>query len=434
MAAPRVLIDGFNLALKHGTGIKTYTMLLDQALRSRGADASFLFGYDLPPQEDPLLGEVQFHNDPVERPKTRLYLIRRKALTWGKAALNSAPPIKRVPSNAVVVTGPSNGPRPLERALNGKCLYAAAWQRSVYFGKFLDARAPETFDALHMTYPIPLRVKGAGRKIVTIHDLIPLRLPYTTTDDKAELLRRHRIWAAEADLIFTVSEFSKADIVELLDVDPERVAVTHQPSRFAPLADDEAEEQVKTLWRYDLEPQGYMLFVGAIEPKKNLGRLLKAYADADVDKPMVVIGPRGWMWQDEIGWLLDNERPELKRKIRFLDHVPVEDLRFILSGALAAAMPSLYEGYGLPLVEAMGFGVPLLASRSSSLPEVAEDAAVYVDPFDVRDLRDAIERLVGDAALRQQLSAHGLARSQRLTMDNFTGQVADGYRKLGLLD
>jgi glycosyltransferase involved in cell wall biosynthesis len=217
-------------------------------------------------------------------------------------------------------------------------------------------------------------------------------------------------------------------------VDPDKVVVTHQPSRFAPIRQPEMRERAKTLRRFDLAEKGYVLFVGAIEPKKNLGRLLKAYAEADVDLPIVVVGPRGWLWQDEIGWITDSTDPALRRKIRFLNHLSPEELRFVFSGALATTFPSLYEGYGLPLIESMSFGVPVLTSRSSSLPEVCGDAAIYVDPFDVRDMREKIERLVGDQPLRDYLSERGLQRAQQLSPDNFAQQVAGGYRQLGLLD
>jgi glycosyltransferase involved in cell wall biosynthesis len=432
MAAPRVLIDGYNLALKHGTGIKTYTTLLDNALRSVGADTSFLFGHPIPSVDDALLREVLFYDDNPMRDHTPFAQLRRRGELWINAGFNNAPKVQRVPDNGVVVVADSV--RPNERALNGPKLWDVAWRRSLSFKKFLDVDLPETFDAFHMTYPLPVKMKGKAKQIVTIHDVIPLRMPYTTTDDKTEMLRRHRDLVRDADLVFTVSEFSKTDIVKLLDADPDKIVVTYQPSRFAPLRPPEMRERAKTLRRYDLEDKGYILFVGAIEPKKNLGRLLKAYAEADLDVPIVVAGPRGWMWGEEIGWIQDSKDRSLQERIRFLNHVSFEDLRFIMSGAMAMTFPSLYEGYGLPLVEAMSFGVPVLTARSSSLPEVCGDAALYVDPFDVRDIREKLERLVGDQPLRDYLSERGLQRSQQLSAENFASQVAGGYRKLGLLD
>jgi glycosyltransferase involved in cell wall biosynthesis len=432
MAQPRVLIDGYNLALKEGTGIKTYTTLLDTALRSLAIDTSVLYGHAVPSVDDPLLREVLFFDDNPMRDHTPFARFRHKAASWLNAGLNRAPRILRVPDNGVVVLG--EGIRPHDHALNGPRLWDVAWRRSLSFKRFLDVDLPERFDAFHMTYPMPVRMRGAAKRIVTIHDLIPLRMPYTTTDDKTELLRRHRVLAKDADLIFTVSEFSKGDIVNLLGADPEKIVVTHQPSRFKPLEAAEMPDRDRTLRRYDLEGQDYLLFVGAIEPKKNLGRLLRAYVEADIDIPIVIAGPRGWMWGDEIGWLDDSKDAALINRVRFLNHVSFRDLRYIVSGAMAVTFPSLYEGYGLPLVEAMGFGVPVITSNVSSMPEVCRDAALYVDPFDVRDIRSKMERLVGDRNLRTFLSKQGLQRSAELSAENFASQAAEGYRRVGLIN
>jgi len=434
MAAPRVLIDGYNLSMKHGTGIKTYTGLLDQALTSLGCETSILYGHPIPKGADPLLREVAFHEEQNLRDRTPFARYMRHADIWRRGWANDAPEIAAVPDTDVVVMPEAQ--RFQTRAVNGSRVYEVAWRRSWSFGKYLDITLPETVDAVHLTFPIPIRVKGPGKpkKIVTIHDLIPLRLPYTTLDDKNELLRRHRVAVAEADLVFTVSEHSKADIIKLLDVPADKIVVSEQPSRFKPLRGPEMRDQAKVLRRLELSPQQYVLFVGAIEPKKNLGRLLRAYVEADTDVPLVVAGPRAWMWEEEIGWLLNATDPAITRKVRFLNHVSVEDLRYLYSAAMALVFPSLYEGYGLPLVEAMAFGLPCLTSKVSSMPEVCGDAALYVDPFDVREMREKLERLVGDKALREYLSDRALQRAQQLTPAHFAEQVAEGYRRIGLLD
>jgi glycosyltransferase involved in cell wall biosynthesis len=431
MPSPRVLVDGYNLAMKQGTGIKTYTGLLASALTEHGADVSYLFGHPIPETDDPLLREVLFFDDNPLRNNTPVSALMRRIELWVRALVNNSPKVTRVPDNGVVVA--PEGGRSSDKALNAPKLFDIAWRRSVSFGKFLDVEVSEAFDAVHMTYPLPVRVRGPAKKIVTIHDLIPLRLPYTTLDDKSEMLRRHRVAAEEADLIFTVSDFSKSDIVKLLDVDPDKIQVTHQPSRFEPLRGPEIRERDKILRRMELEPGKYFLFVGAIEPKKNLGRLLKAFVEANVSAPIAVVGPRGWLWADEIGWLLESQDPAIRAKVKFLNHVSVPDLRFLYSGAIALTFPSLYEGYGLPLVEAMRFGIPLLTSRTSSLPEVAGDAALLVDPLDVRDIREKIERLYNDIPLRQYLSDMAVQRSSQLSPYAFGEQVAAGYRKIGLL-
>ena len=176
-----------------------------------------------------------------------------------------------------------------------------------------------------------------------------------------------------------------------------------------------------------------MLFVGAIEPKKNLGRLLRAYLEADLDAPLVIAGPRAWMADEEIGWFASQD-PRIARKVRLLGHVSVSDLRFLYSGASALTFPSLYEGYGLPLIEAMTFGLPILTAKTSSMPEVCGDAALYCDPFDVRDIRDKLIRLMTDQDARTWLSQRALERSREITMETFTEEVRAGYAKLGLVN
>lgn len=431
MAAPRILVDGYNLALKQGTGVKTYTMLLDKALRSLGADTHFLFGKQLTDNSDPLLTEVLFY-DTVARDKTSLNATLRRLSYAAGAAMNRSPNVFRVP-DAGVVTLPDED-RLGARALNGSRVFDIGSLRSLLLGKPLDVRTPERFDAFHMTFPLPVRVKEASKTIVTIHDLIPLRLPFTTLDNKAELLRRHRSLVKDCDLIFTVSEHSKADIVELLQVDPDKIAVTYQPSRFEPLHESEAAERAKVLSRFELTAKDYVLFVGALEPKKNIGRLARAYMEADVRQPLVMVGPRGWLWAEELSGVLKDEKDPADRKIIFLDHIQAADLRYLYSGALAVTFPSLYEGYGLPVVEAMAMGAPVLTSRSSCLPEVCGEAALYVDPYDVRDIREKIERLVSDKSLRDHLAAKGSERAAALSPAAFREQVADGYRRIGLLE
>jgi glycosyltransferase involved in cell wall biosynthesis len=431
MSSPRVLIDGYNLSMRQGTGIKTYTGLLQDALTSLGAETTLLFGRPIPKSDDPILREIAFYDD--DRPRSMFDRIRREFDVRAAALFGNAPKIQDVPQGGVVVL-PEEGQLTCE-AMNGSRLYDIAFKRSEMAGKSLSVKLPRDFDAIHLTFPIPARfTNSAAKKIVTIHDVIPLRLPYTTLDDKVEVLRRHRDAVAGADLVFTVSEHSKKDIVSYLDVDPEKIAVTYQPSRFKPLKGPELRDRAKSLRRRGLSAGEYMLFVGAIEPKKNLGRFVKAYVEADVDTPLVIAGPRAWMWKEEVGWAIESTDPNIQRKVRFLNHVTSEELRFLVSGAMALSFPSLYEGYGLPPVEAMSFGVPVLTSRVSSMPEVCGDAALYIDPYDPRDMREKIERLVGDKALRDYLTERALRRTEQLTPAAFAEQVAAGYRRIGLLD
>ena len=428
--SPTVLLDGYNLALRQGTGIKTYGLLMEAALQAIGCRTEVLFGKPIPKSGDELLREVTFFDS--SRPgETRLGRAFQKLGVIGSALMGGSPSVQPIRQTGAVVL--PAGEQLRSRIWNASNLFEVANQRHLRTGAFLEARMPGPVDAFHMTYPVPVTVNGAKRLIVTIHDLIPLRLPYTTLDNKVELLRRHRRVSAQADLIFTVSEASRRDIVELLGVNPDKIVITRQPSRFAPLSAPERREQGRILGRFGLGAGSYVLFVGAIEPKKNLGRLLRAYLEADLDAPLVIAGPRAWMADEEIGWFASQD-PRIARKVRLLGHVSVSDLRFLYSGASALTFPSLYEGYGLPLIEAMTFGLPILTAKTSSMPEVCGDAALYCDPFDVRDIRDKLIRLMTDQDARTWLSQRALERSREITMETFTEEVRAGYAKLGLVN
>ena len=182
------------------------------------------------------------------------------------------------------------------------------------------------------------------------------------------------------------------------------------------------------LRRYGLEFQNYILFVGAIEPKKNVGRLLDAYASMDIDMPLVIVGKKGWLWEDELGKMgfIDNSS---KKSVRLLEYISVESLRYLYSGAYCLVFPSLYEGFGLPPIEAMSFGCPVITSNLSCLPEICGDAALYVDPYSIQDIKDKLETLISDSQLRERLVRAGRVNAQAFRMANYQKRLYQAYRK-----
>jgi glycosyltransferase involved in cell wall biosynthesis len=289
----------------------------------------------------------------------------------------------------------------------------------------------EKMDIWHATYPLPINVQGA-KKITTVHDLIPLRLPYATLDSKKVFYNKIKDALKDSTVTITVSENSKQDLLTYYDVDPDKIVVTYQPIALKPLhATDE--EVSFILRRYGLELQNYILFVGAIEPKKNVGRLLDAYAAMDVDMPLVIAGKKGWLWEDELGktaFMFDGK--ETKKKVKLLEYVSVDSLRYLYRGAYCLVFPSLYEGFGLPPLEAMNFGCPVITSNVSCLPEICGNAALYVDPYDVRDIKEKLETLLGDAELRKQLVQAGMLNARAFSMENYTKRLHQAYvRALG---
>jgi glycosyltransferase involved in cell wall biosynthesis len=292
----------------------------------------------------------------------------------------------------------------------------------------MEVRTAEKLDVLHLTAPLPVRMKGV-KTITTIHDLVPVRLPWTTPDNKSEFIHRVRTNAQVSDLIVTVSEASKRDIVEILDVDPAKVAVTGQSSDLAALSGEDVESVPRVLGRFGLSPQGYALFVGALEPKKNLRRLIEAFLETDTDIPLAIVGRRAWLWEGDAAFVA-TLGDKAKSRLRFLDYVGREDLRRLYAGAQMFLFPSLYEGFGLPVLEAMIAGCPVVTSNAASLPEIAGDGALYVDPLDRDDIRARIEQLMRDPGLRTALGEAARKQAARFSFEAYVARLAEAYGRL----
>ena len=291
-------------------------------------------------------------------------------------------------------------------------------------------------DILHCTYPLPLRVKSA-RNVYTIHDLVPLRLPFTTQDNKRQLFRLLQKIAREADHIVTVSENSKRDIIELLGVEEGRITNTYQTVEFPQewLERPRAAIANQLDANFGLEMHNYLLFYGALEPKKNVRRLIDAYLISGVDVPLVLVVGGGWQNEPEMELLArqcDNgpDPKTSRRRIRRLDYVSSSNLVSLVRGARAVVFPSLYEGFGLPVLEAMVLGTPVVASGESSLPEIAGDAALFVDPYDTDAIARAIVTIVDDGDLRSELVRRGRQQAAKFSVNNYRERVGALYAAL----
>jgi glycosyltransferase involved in cell wall biosynthesis len=252
-----------------------------------------------------------------------------------------------------------------------------------------------------------------------------------------------RMLGRKADHIVTVSEASKRDIVNLLGVPEERVTNTYQavdiPAklRSISLADVAAEVQGS----FGLEPGKYWLFFGAIEPKKNVGRLIQAFLASGVDGPLVICGKQAWKSEQELRLLFDDHIRTMvqegsvlrtRRKIILLDYAPFRLLVSLIRAARAVIFPSLYEGFGLPALEAMLLGTPVITSNTSSIPEVVGDAALQVDPYDVGALVQAIRALDSSAELRAKLAEAGPRQAALFSHDRYVARLERLYAELHL--
>jgi len=231
-------------------------------------------------------------------------------------------------------------------------------------------------------------------------------------------------------MILTISGYSKQDIVKQFRVAPDKVVVTHLAASptFRTIS---VQEILKVKQRYGLD--SYILTVGTLEPRKNMIRLLQAFAllrQSGFSYQLVHAGPRGWLFDDI---LAEVDRLQLQDSVRFLGRVSLEDLVGLYNAATVLVYPSLYEGFGLPVLEAMACGCPVVTSNTSSLPEVVGEAGIMVDPYDVQQLMDAIQKVLEDKALAQDMRQQGLERASLFSWQRCAQETLDAYHQvLGL--
>jgi glycosyltransferase involved in cell wall biosynthesis len=283
-----------------------------------------------------------------------------------------------------------------------------------------------TLDVIHATYHAaipPARQRQA--LVVTVHDLAFERFPELFPGRWLRLYRRGlEIAKDEADLILVPSAHTARELEER-GIGSDRVRVT--PLAVAPSGPEPREEDA--IAARAREPDGpFVLAVGTIEPRKNLRRLVTAFRraveDADLPHTLVLVGDVGWHEED----LLAEIRDDPAGRVRYLGRVDDAELRVLRRDADAAASVSLYEGFGLPVLESLAAGLPTLASSASAIPEVAGDAALFVDPLDEGDIARGLVRIVTDRRLRDDLMAKGPARAAAFSWEGTARATLDAYR------
>ena len=432
----RIYFDGLNLSLEHGTGIATYTRVLANVVRDLDYQVGIVYSSPQRPAKNPLLREIGFFDSreaaPVPYPKE----------IWNAVSDQFRVPLGVEPSavnlTGTVITDQFQGRLPLhDHLFVARNLFANARRYFSWSGRFVDLVFDTTPEILHCTYQLPLRAKRSCN-IYTIHDLVPLRLPFTTLDNKRQTYRLLRKIAAEADHIVTVSENSKRDIVQLLGISEDRVTNTYEAVDFPRELVERSEDLVAAQLRssYGLEMQDYLLFYGALEPKKNVARLIDAYMLSAVDIPLVITGAVGWGNKTEAKRLQEIRTEGAaglngSRRIYHFEYVSLPMLVTLIRGARAVIFPSLYEGFGLPVLEAMLLGTPVVTSRASSLPEIAGDAALYVNPYDIDEIAQAIKTITADADLRAELARRGRIQAELFSVARYRERLAALYERLG---
>lgn len=286
---------------------------------------------------------------------------------------------------------------------------------------------PLQLDILHSTDFIP-PAWGARRMVVTVHDLNFLHYPDYLTAEARRFYNDQIAWAvARADAILVDSYATQRDLTEMLDVPPERVTVAHLAAseRFRPLPDVEVRD---VLDRYGLAP-GYPLFVGVWEPRKNLPGLLEAYAMLRADgvrAPLVVAGRPGWLYEEIYARL---QALALEPHVRFIENPDLDALVALYNGAAMLVMPSFYEGFGFPALEAMQCGTPVIVADRASLPEVVGEAGLLIDPDDPGTIAGAMQRLLVDRELRARCREAGYEQARSFSWQETAKRTLDAYRQ-----
>ncbi|MEB3312417.1 MAG: glycosyltransferase family 1 protein [Snowella sp.] len=278
----------------------------------------------------------------------------------------------------------------------------------------------------HFVYPC-----RNSRNIMTIHDLTFVKYPdYVPTIVKTYLARIKRClkWT---DAIITFSENTKRDLVTLLHIDPNKIHVTYQASRYHQnYLNSEQIEVLKTTTNYDFA-KPYFLFVSTLEPRKNVINLIQAFnylkQNHKIEHQLVLIGQMGWKYEPILEAI--NQSP-YHSEIHHLNYLSDKLVALFYTQAEAFIYPSFYEGFGLPVLEAMTLGAPVITSNTSSLPEVTGDAALLIDPNNFLELAEAMLKVISDRALRDQLTTQGKKQAQKFSWNKTAQDTLTVYRSI----
>lgn len=279
-------------------------------------------------------------------------------------------------------------------------------------------------------FTLPPTLPGT-KTLLTVHDLSFVRAPETTTPVlKAYLDTVVPRSVRRATHVLADSQATKDDLIELYGTPPEKVTVLlgGVNREFAPVADADLRRAVRR--RYAIPDNPYIFSVGTVQPRKNYARLIEAVAALGAqfdDVHVVIAGGRGWL---EGPIYATVELCGLTERVHFIGFARDEDLPALYAGAACLAYPSLYEGIGLPVLEAMACGTPVVTSAISSMPEIAGDAALLIDPYSVDELAEALRRLLTDEALRHDLIARGFDQAAYFTWERAAQQLITVYRQL----
>ncbi len=292
---------------------------------------------------------------------------------------------------------------------------------------------PHRLDVYHSPDFIP-PATGAKGRVITVHDLTFLFYPEFLTAESRRYYSDQIEWAvSSADHVLADSDATRRDLINVLSVPPEKVTTVHLAANPVYAASYSEEAIAQTVDEYGIG-RGFVLFVGTLEPRKNLVTLLHAYhhlrQTTDITVPLVLVGGKGWIYE-EIFSTIDSL--SLTGSVIHLSGVPDEKLAHLYRAAGVLAIPSHYEGFGLPALEAMHGGCPVIASTRGSLPEVVGQAAISLEPDDVDAWAGALARVLTDPVLAERMRAAGLAQAAHFTWEKTAAATLEIYRAVGAM-
>ena len=265
------------------------------------------------------------------------------------------------------------------------------------------------------------------RKVMTIYDVTFLKYPEYVNSVVQQYGKRVKKCLQWTDLVITISESSKRDIVEYLNFDADRVWVTPLASRYAG-EDGEWSNLEQPQVDYDFS-RPYLLFVSTLEPRKNIVAIVEAFnylkEKYRIEQQLVLIGQKGWKYKPIFDAIASSP---YNNEIHHLNYLGDRDVAWFYQHADVFVYPSHYEGFGLPVLEAMTWGAPVVTSNTSSLPEVAGDAALQIDPNEPLELAEAILQILESSEFRQTLIAKGKAQAKRFSWENTAKETLAAYR------
>lgn len=416
--------------MPHGSGIATYGHTLLEAVTATGAQGHVLYGPEVSHRDQGKVSEAAIISG---QSKPRKASAARAISTWSSRYGIEVRPIQA----SSLVHWPRVGMRQpaaknywIGRELFHLGQRAFDQYQSIVPVTFVERDEIPAPDVMHWTCPLPLRAKGMPN-ILTIHDIIPLTLPHSTSVHKARYKRLVESACLAADHILCVSETTRNDLVSFLGIPETQISVTYQPVLAAEPFDADQDQG----WLQDtlkLSRHGYFLFYGAIEPKKNLGRIVEAYFESGSRTPLVIVAGRQWLSEYETGLLDAYISANPDGRILKLDFLPRSSLERLIRNARATLFPSLYEGFGLPILEAMAQGSPVVTSNFGAMAEISGGAAALVDPYDTTSIATTLRAVDNDEAYRSHLTALGFRRAADFSPESYLLRLKSAYSKVGL--